>query len=179
MSIKGLANLERKLKRLRDINAKPIIEDASARVRDEARKNVVVDTGELQNSIRYRIEDKRNGNYRGIVYTNKEHGIFVEFGTGPVGEANHQGISPNITPMYRSDGWVYKTKENNMSAIFASSGKVNKSATKRMNKSGGQFVFTMGQPAKPFMYPALHDNREKIKKFIKYRMKKELKEASK
>ena len=155
MSIKGLGNLERKLKKLRDINVKPIIEDASARVRDEARKNVVVDTGELQNSIRYRIEDKRNGNYRGVIYTNKEHGIYVEFGTGPVGELSHIGISPEVNPMYSPKGWTYYDKDKK------------------------QFFYTKGQPARPFLYPALHDNKDKIKKFIKYRMKKELKEASK
>lgn len=155
MSIKGLANLERKLKSLRDINIKPIIEDASARVRDEARKNVRVDTGELQNSITYRLEDKGNGNWRGVIFTNKEHGLYVELGTGPVGEASHIGISPEIKPMYSPSPWVYYDKDKK------------------------QFFYTHGQPAKPFLYPALHDNKDKIKKFIKYRMKNELKEASK
>lgn len=155
MSIKGLNNLERKFRQLRDINIKPIIEDASARVRDEARKNVRVDTGELQNSITYRLEDKGNGNWRGVIFTNKEHGIYVEFGTGPVGEANHIGISREIKPMYSPSPWVYYDKDKK------------------------QFFYTHGQPAKPFLYPALHDNKDKIKKFIKYRIKKELREASK
>lgn len=155
MSIKGLSNLERKFKQLRDIEIKPIIEDASAKIRDEARKNVRVDTGELQNSITYRLEDKGNGNWRGIIYTPKEHGIYVELGTGPVGEANHNGISPEVNPMYSPTGWVYYDKDKK------------------------QFIYTKGQPARPFLYPALHDNRDKIKKFIKYRIKKELREASK
>ena len=155
MKIKGIQELERKLKQLRDVDLKPIIEDATARVRDEARKNVVVDTAELQNSITYRLEDKGNNNWRGVIFTNKEHATYVEFGTGPVGESNHEGISPEVKPMYSPSPWIYY------------SDKVER------------FVFTEGQPAKPFLYPALHNNKKKITKFIKYRIRKELKEASK
>ena len=153
--VMGADKLLRQFDQLREIAIKKIIEDASARVRDEARQKVVVDTAELQNSIRYRVEDKENGNCRGIIFTNKEYASYVELGAGPVGEANHSGISPNVNPMYSPVGWTYYDKD-----------------LKR-------FIGTRGRPAKPFLYPALHDNRDKIKKFIKARLKQALKEAIK
>lgn len=178
MKIEGLDRLYRKIARLHNIDIKPIIEDATIKVRDEAKMRVPVDTAELQNSIDYNVDISAKG-FTGKVFTNKEHGIYVELGTGPVGEANHSGISPEVKPIYSPSGWVYKTKENNMSFIFFSSGKINKAKTKRADKNGGRFIFTMGQPARPFMYPALHENREKISKFIQSKVQKKIEEASK
>jgi HK97 gp10 family phage protein len=178
MKIEGLDRLYRKIARLHNIDIKPIIEDATIRVRDEAKMRVPVDTGELQNSIDYNVELSAKG-FTGKVFTNKEHGLYVELGTGPEGEANHSGISPQVKPIYSPTGWVYKVKENNMSYIFANSGKVNQAKTKRRNAMSGKFIFTNGQPARPFMYPALHENREKISKFIQSRVQKKIKEASK
>lgn len=154
MIFKNLDRLYRKIEQLKNIDVKPIIEDATARVRDEARMRVPVDTGELQNSIDYDIEETDKG-YVGKVFSNKEHAIYVELGTGPKGEANHSGISPKIKPIYSPSGWVYYDEDKQ------------------------KFIFTKGQPARPFMYPALHDNREKISKFIRFRVKKKIEEASK
>ena len=153
MKIDGLDRFFRKLGRLKNIDLKPIVEDATARVKDEARKNVRVDHGELQNSITYKVEEKGNGNFIGTIFTNKEHGLYVELGTGPRGEESHAGISPEINPMYRPDGWVYYDKELM------------------------RFIYTKGQPAKPYLYPALHDNRDMIAKFIKNRVKDAIREA--
>lgn len=154
MNIKGLDSLFRKIGQLKNIDIKPIIEDATERVRDEARKKAPVSTSELRNSIDCKVEPTPEG-YKGIVFSNKEHAIYVELGTGPVGEAEHNGISPNVNPMYSPDGWVYYDED-----------------LKR-------FVYTKGQPARPFMYPALHDNREKLSKYINNQLKKKIKEASK
>lgn len=154
MKIEGLDRLYRKIEQLNNVDIKPIIEDATARVRDEARMRVPVDTGELQNSIDYDIEETDKG-YVGKVFSNKEHAIYVELGTGPKGEANHSGISPQIKPIYSPSGWVYYDEDKQ------------------------KFIFTKGQPARPFMYPALHDNRDKISKFIQFRVKKKIEEASK
>lgn len=75
-------------------------------MRDEARMRVPVDTGRVTNSIDYDIEETPKG-YVGKVFSNKEHAIYVELGTGPKGEANHNGISPQIKPIYSPSGWVY------------------------------------------------------------------------
>ena len=154
MKIEGLDRLYRKIARLHNIDIKPIIEDATIRVRDEAKMRVPVDTGELQNSIDYNVDISAKG-FTGKVFTNKEHGLYVELGTGPKGEANHIGISPEIKPIYSPSGWVYYDVDKQ------------------------KFIFTNGQPARPFMYPALHDNREKISKFIQEKVQRKIEEASK
>lgn len=154
MKIEGLDRLYRKITRLHNIDIKPIIEDATIRVRDEAKMRVPVDTGELQNSIDYNVDISAKG-FTGKVFTNKEHGLYVELGTGPKGEASHIGISPEIKPIYSPSGWVYYDTDKQ------------------------KFIFTNGQPARPFMYPALHDNREKISKFIQEKVQRKIEEASK
>lgn len=154
MKIEGLDRLYRKIARLHNIDIKPIIEDATIRVRDEAKMRVPVDTGELQNSIDYNVDISAKG-LTGKVFTNKEHGLYVELGTGPKGEASHIGISPEIKPIYSPSGWVYYDVDKQ------------------------KFIFTNGQPARPFMYPALHNNREKISKFIQSRVQRKIEEASK
>lgn len=154
MKIEGLDRLYRKIARLHNIDIKPIIEDATIRVRDEAKMRVPVDTGELQNSIDYNVDISAKG-FTGKVFTNKEHGLYVELGTGPKGEANHSGISPEVKPIYSPSGWVYYDVDKQ------------------------KFIFTNGQPARPFMYPALHDNREKISKFIQEKVQRKIEEASK
>ena len=154
MKIEGLDRLYRKIARLHNIDIKPIIEDATIRIRDEAKMRVPVDTGELQNSIDYNVDISAKG-FTGKVFTNKEHGLYVELGTGPKGEASHIGISPEIKPIYSPSGWVYYDTDKQ------------------------KFIFTNGQPAKPFMYPALHDNREKISKFIQEKVQRKIEEASK
>lgn len=154
MKIEGLDRLYRKIARLHNIDIKPIIEDATIRVRDEAKMRVPVDTGELQNSIDYNVDISAKG-FTGKVFTNKEHGLYVELGTGPKGEASHIGISPEIKPIYSPSGWVYYDVDKQ------------------------KFIFTNGQPARPFMYPALHDNREKISKFIQEKVQRKIEEASK
>ncbi|MFM1581213.1 HK97-gp10 family putative phage morphogenesis protein [Helcococcus bovis] len=151
VNIKGLNKLNKKLDKLKDLGIKRVIEDATARVRDEARKNAPVDTGALAQSIRYRSEKKNKSNYRGIVYTNNEYSSYVEFGTGPVGQANHQGISPEVKPRYSPKGWKY------------------------FDEKQEKWIYTKGQKAQPFMYPALKDNEKKIKKFISRELKKEIK----
>ena len=154
MKIEGLDRLYRKISRLHNIDIKPIIEDATIRIRDEAKMRVPVDTGELQNSIDYNVDISAKG-FTGKVFTNKEHGLYVELGTGPKGEASHIGISPEIKPIYSPSGWVYYDTDKQ------------------------KFIFTNGQPARPFMYPALHDNREKISKFIQEKVQRKIEEASK
>lgn len=149
----GTDSLIRKLNKIKEMKIRNVIEKATIKVRDEARNRVPVDTAELRLSIHHRIENKGNGKYVGIVFTNKEYAPYVEFGTGPVGHSNHDGISPEVKPMYSPEPWVY------------------------YDETLQRFVYTKGYMARPFMYPALHDNKDKIKKFIIKSLKEELKEA--
>lgn len=110
-------------------------------VRREAVLLCPVDTGELRQSIKTSVEEAGD-EVNGITYTNKEYAAYVEFGTGPKGEESHSGISPEITPSYTQQGWSYKNDD-------------------------GEWIYTNGQPAQPFMYPALKNNEDKVRKRVK------------
>ena len=117
-------------------------------VRSEAVLLCPVDSGELRQSIKTSVEASGD-DINGITYTNKEYAAYVEFGTGPKGEESHSGISPEITPSYTQQGWSYKNDD-------------------------GEWIYTNGQPAQPFMYPALKNNEKKVKKLIKNIVSEEL-----
>lgn len=100
-----------------------------------------VSSGELRGSIKTMVQQDGDATI-GVVYTNKEYAPYVEFGTGPVGQANHSGISPNVAVAYVQEGWVWPDKE-------------------------GGFHYTEGQPAQPFMYPALKTMEKRVIAAIK------------
>lgn len=98
--------------------------------------------GALRSSIHSSVE--REGNvFVGTVYSRKKYAAYVEFGTGPRGEAEHAGTSPDAVNSltYSPKGWVYKD-------------------------AGGKFHFTNGQPARPFIYPAFISCKSKLNGYI-------------
>lgn len=119
------------------------------KVRDEAQKlckvyrgNIPgVISGALKDSIRIKVEATADKTV-GTVYTNNGYAHYVEFGTGPVGQEKHEGISPHVPVAYGQDPWVWPDKE-------------------------GGFHYTRGQPAKPFMYPALKSTEDLVVEGIK------------
>lgn len=143
--LEGASRLNKKLKNISNEMSNSILRKAVGQgtqmVRSEAVLLCPVDTGELRQSIKTSVEvagDEVNG----ITYTNKEYAAYVEFGTGPKGEESHSGISPDITPSYTQQGWSYKNDD-------------------------GEWIYTNGQPAQPFMYPALKNNEDKVRKRVK------------
>ena len=143
--IKGLDKLMKKYDQMAEIAASDTMAravNASCKmVQGEARLLCPVDTGELRQSIRTSVETS-NGVTIGTIYTNKEYAPYVEFGTGPKGEKNHEGISPYVTPAYSQTGWF------------------------RPGEEGEKAVYTEGQAAQPFMYPALKNNEERATRNI-------------
>lgn len=94
----------------------------------------------VSGSITHKV-DSEDGYAVGTVETNAPHACFVEFGTGPVGAANHAGISPNVSPAYTSrESWVYPYE----------------------GPEGTEFATTSGQPARPFLYPAAVQNQSTL-----------------
>jgi HK97 gp10 family phage protein len=88
--------------------------------------------GSVRTSIKseHKVEPDK---IEGKVFTNLPHAVFIEFGTGPVGAANHSGISPEVPVTYTQHPWVYHSEDYG-------------------------FVTTSGQPARPFLYPAAKEN---------------------
>ena len=113
---------------------------------------------------------KSTGTVTGKVYTNLEYAPYVEFGTGPVGQDNHEGISPEITPHYSQKGWMIPAKD-----IDAEDAE--KYGFKPAVKNGEIIgYYTKGQPARPYLYPALKDNEEIVKRHMRKYVSEKLKE---
>lgn len=150
MAVKGAEKLMRQLNTLGNIN--PVVEKAVRKETLRVQRNAVllcpVNHGELRQSIKTKVE-ATEGMVVGTVYTNKKHAAFVEFGTGPVGQDNHEGISPEANPAYSQSGWWFPgdkiTPQDAAKYHWPS----------MTTDDGKTLYFTQGQPAQPFMYPAL------------------------
>lgn len=129
-----------------------------------------VGDGELRQSIKTRVtvEDDR---VIGTVYTNKKYAAYVELGTGPRGETDHAGISPEITPFYsQSPWWIHESQVDAKTA--------EKYHWFYIDTEKGRFYQCSGQPAQPFLYPGLKDNEELICRKINDVLVAEIRKAS-
>lgn len=115
--------------------------------------------GALRQSI-HTMTKQEDNSIIGIVYTDVNYAPYVEFGTGPVGAANHAGISPAAQPNYKSEGWWYPV--NGKSNGEGKHKVPTKAGMHFTNKGGVEFVSTFGQAAQPFMYPALKQNEGRV-----------------
>lgn len=168
MVIHRLDNLLSKFSKLGDV-PESVLRASVAReiayVQAKARLGAPGKTGELKNSIHIQTEVIAGG-VRGTCFTNKGYAAYVEFGTGPNGEAMHAGISPAVTPAYVQHGWMIPAKamsreeaEDYGLGVVEKSGKV-------------LGYLTNGQQARPYMYPALKDSEDIIIKNIAADIKK-------
>ena len=148
--IEGLDSLQEQLtdlpKEILKIVKRAIYKEM-AKVQAEAKMNVAVDTGELRSSIVVRITEE-DGEITGKVITTVPHGVYVEMGTGPMGEAHHEGIAP-VPVTYRTTPWVLKNPKSKKTYI------------------------TKGMAARPYLYPAFARRKKNIAKNIHAYLKKE------
>ena len=130
------------------------------------------DTGALARSVKVKNEVKEN-KATATVYTNSAYAPYYEFGTGPNGEANHQGISPQVSPKYKQTGWM-------IPADAMTVDKAEMYGFKVAYKDGEVIgYYTKGQMARPFMYPALHDQEDTINKNTEKLFKNKIRELCK
>ena len=110
------------------------------------RKNREVGGGDLMKSIQTRTRFEGD-ELVGEVYFGKKYGVFVEMGTGPKGEENHKGVNPEwlAKTTYNPEGWVYPTGKDDPDE---------------------KFRYTLGQPARPFLYPAYQSQKHKVNEKI-------------
>lgn len=123
-----------------------LMEQCGAFIRDDARLRVPVDTGDLRKSIQHTTRETEGG-IETVVHTNSDHAAFVEFGTGPVGAANHPGIAPGIQPVYAREKW------RGVIPFLVS-------------ETDPGIRFIAGQPAQPYLYPALKENEQQLKDYL-------------
>ena len=157
--VKGLDHLFSKLNQIPDATIRAAIEGVDKTLQDitaDAKANAPVDTGQLRDSLEpYQEAHKAKSDgtaVSGAAGTNVEHGLYVELGTGPVGEETPvPGKYPGDVA-YTQKGWTY------------------------FDEKLGQFIHTRGQAAQPFLYPAEQSHAGElpgnIKKAAEARLKK-------
>ena len=131
--ILGTKDVTEMLKNASELEISKAISKGIKLVQSAARAECPVDHGELRGSI-FTVVETEGRNVTGICYTDKKYGPYVEFGTGPKGQENHEGISPDTTPVYTQ---------------------------------------CTGQPAQPFLYPALKNNEKQIEQVIREELRKQ------
>lgn len=171
-AVQGAEKLMRQLNKLGNIS--PVVEKAmrkeTLRVQRTAIMLCPVNHGELRQTIKTKVE-ATEGMIVGTVYTNNKHAAFVELGTGPLGEANHEGISPLVNPTYSQNGWWFPgdkiTPQDAAQYHWPS----------MTAEDGTTLYFTQGQPAQPFMYPALRMNEDIVTMNLKTALSAEIKKV--
>lgn len=160
--VRGWDSLMAKMSRLTGPQIEAAAKDAALKcaMANEAAAKLLAptDSGELKFSgIRATVEIQ-NGEAVGICFTSAEHAAFVEFGTGPVGQASGGNGSP--VPVSYSLG-PFKVKRGT-----GRPGEVAESYEDYWvyyDEARSQFFATKGQPAQPFMYPSAMEIREQAK----------------
>lgn len=133
-------------------------------VQAEAKSLCPVYDGELRDSIYTSVENGEES-IRGTCYTNKSYAAYVEFGTGPKGQANHEGISPDVAVSYsQSPWWIHESQVGRETA--------ERYGWPYIDTPDGRFYRCSGQAAQPYMYPALKNNEQEIERIFDEAVKK-------
>ncbi len=131
-------DVERRVKLLLDV----LIERGAEIARAKIVELDAIDSGNLLKSV----ESVISGNV-GFIRVNSEYGIFVEFGTGIVGDG-----SPH--PQSGEFDWEYDVNEHG-------------DAGWHFPADDGSWPITKGQASRPFMYETAQQLREEMPYFIK------------
>lgn len=116
--------------------------EATKLVHGQAKAQAPVDKGQLAGSIHMQVKDTGK-ELEGRVYTNTEYAAYVEFGTGVKGNGTYPYKVEGFTPEYKDKGWAYYDEDK------------------------GEWIYTKGQEAQPYMYPALKTHERTIKQMFK------------
>ena len=114
---------------------------ATQLVHGQAKALAPVDKGQLAGSIHMQVKDTGDA-LEGRVYTNVEYAAYVEFGTGIKGNGTYPYKVKGLSLTYRDKGWAYFDEDKN------------------------EWIYTKGQVAQPYMYPALKNNEKTIRRLF-------------
>lgn len=165
LEIKGLDTFISALDKLAngiDGNVKQIVEDEANRIAGEARALAPVSGaggGYLREKIQTRVTESED-KIVGEVYNNASYAAYVEFGTGPVGQAAGLKID-GINLTYHQTPWMIPVS------------KIDKSIAEKYHfipiKEDGEVIgyLTRGQAPQPYLYPAMKNNEEHIVERLK------------
>jgi HK97 gp10 family phage protein len=154
VSIKGVDRLTQRFNKIADMELNATMNKATQLVHGQAKALAPVDKGGLVGSIHMQV--KHTGKeLQGRVYTNLEYAPYVEFGTGINGNGTYPYTIEGLNLEYKNKGWAYYDEDK------------------------GEWIYTKGQVAQPYMYPALKENEKTIKRMFKDAVKTKLKENCK
>lgn len=155
VKIKNIDRLLKRLNKVGNIDLKPVIADCTLLVEAQAKLLCPVNNEDLRGTIHPEVKQKGKVVY-GRVYTQKWYAPYVEFGTGPKGNGTYPYEIKGFTLKYRATKWCYPFKD----------------------KDGNQiFIWTRGQEAQPYMYPALEMNKKRIQTKINSAIKGHISES--
>ncbi len=157
VTLKNFDSLQKKLSKLSDINVKQTVNKATTFVHGQAKELCPEDTGTLRASIHMEVKDKGK-EVIGRVYTNAKYAAFVEFGTGIKGNGSYPYNIKGITLSYKSEPWLVSFKGNSGENIV---------------------VWTKGQKAQPYLYPALRRSKKYINSLINEGLEDKIKDICK
>lgn len=133
---------------------KTAVNKATQLVHGQAKALAPVDKGGLAGSIHMQVKDTGK-EIQGRVYTNLEYAPYVEFGTGVTGNGTYPYQVEGLNLEYKNKGWAYYDEDK------------------------GEWIYTKGQKAQPYMYPALKEHEKTIKTILKQGVHTKLKENCK
>jgi HK97 gp10 family phage protein len=142
LTIKGIDRLTQRFNKIANLELRGTMNEATKLVHGQAKALAPVDTGDLAGSIHMQVKDTGKA-LEGRVYTNKEYAAYVEFGTGVKGNGTYPYQVEGLSLTYRDKGWAYYDEDK------------------------GEWIYTKGQEAQPYMYPALKENERTIKRMFK------------
>lgn len=154
VTIKNIDRLTQRFNKIANMELKDTMNKAVALVHGQAENLAPVDTGALAGSIHMEVKNKADS-LEGRVYTNMQYAPYVEFGTGVKGNGTYPYNIKGLNLKYENKGWAYWSDKHE------------------------KYIYTTGQVAQPFMYPALKDNEKQIKALFKNGVKTKLQKSCK
>ena len=156
VSIKGVDTLTKRFNKIANMELRGTMNEALKLVHGQAKALAPVSEGggDLAGSIHMEVKNTPN-EMQGRVYTNKEYAAYVEFGTGIKGNGTYPYEVEGLTLTYKDKGWAY------------------------FDEDKGEWIYTKGQKAQPYMYPALKNHEKTIKRMFKDGVHTKLKENCK
>lgn len=172
MSVQGLARLNAQLDSIsRSVSDPAYVVQAATFVRSAAALLAPVHDGYLRQSINWDVDVTFGKGITGTVYTDLEYAPYVELGTGPKGAMSHEGISPNVAPVYTLEPWwIHESQLDPGIGEFYH--------WPHIDTDAGRFYKCSGQAAQPYLYPALADNRNTVIDILEKGIKKAMEDAT-
>lgn len=162
----GSIDLNKHLNNLSNIDLHKGIGKGISVVQEAAKANCPVFDGELRSKILTDVTEE-DETVRGICWPAVKYGMYVEMGTGPKGQASHEGTSPDVAVSYsQSPWWIHESQ-------------ISREAAEQyhffyVDTDQGRFYQCTGQAAQPYLYPALKNQEKDIMKIIGSEVKKQL-----